>query len=188
MPWTSEQYLKLWRILAEKNQPGNELPPYAMERRAAALVKKFFLHVRKTESCWLWEGHINPGTGYGRVGIFYKSWMAHRLSYAIHHLKHPGELSVCHSCDNPPCVNPEHLWLGSTLDNVQDAIRKGRRPIRKGEELRQSKLTEVTVKEIRARYSETKSKHHWGAVALAKKYGVSITTITRAATGEQWRF
>ena len=79
------------------------------------------LKVIKTDYCWEWTGLKYP-SGYGR---FCKKY-AHRFSYEIHKGEIYNNLKVCHSCDNPSCVNPEHLWLGTQKDNVQDRDKKGR--------------------------------------------------------------
>lgn len=75
--------------------------------------------------CWLWTGPTFPGKEYGisRKG---KKRFAHRLSYEAFRGNIPKGLCVCHSCDVPSCVNPDHLWIGSAKDNMADMIRKGR--------------------------------------------------------------
>lgn len=65
--------------------------------------------------------------GYGRVWIDYVEHIASRLSWAVHNSADPGEASVCHRCDNPECANPEHLFLGTHAENIQDAANKGKR-------------------------------------------------------------
>lgn len=77
------------------------------------------------EGCWNWVGRKYP-SGYGRVSLGSSDYRAHRVSYAFHCEVDPGEKLVCHSCDNPACVNPDHLWLGTHRGNTQDMIRKGR--------------------------------------------------------------
>jgi hypothetical protein len=87
---------------------------------------RFWLHVEKTDGCWIWTGSSNDA-GYGVVWTDDKILVgAHRFSYELHNEPITGGLFVLHRCDNPPCVNPEHLFLGTAADNVHDMIRKGR--------------------------------------------------------------
>jgi hypothetical protein len=81
--------------------------------------------------CWLWDLRLNK-RGYGRIQLNYKTELAHRASYKAF-WGDPGALCVCHRCDTPACVNPEHLFLGSIGDNVDDMIRKGRKRNSKGQ-------------------------------------------------------
>lgn len=91
------------------------------------LVTRFFQHVSKTETCWLWTGGKNSG-GYGYFSISRKDGniRAHRFSWELHFGKVLEWLCVCHTCDNPLCVNPAHLWLGTPQKNMEDMIQKGR--------------------------------------------------------------
>ncbi len=89
------------------------------------IKSRFLKYVRKTEGCWLWLAYKTK-RGYGQFSINKKSFRANRISYELFVGKIPDGLFVCHSCDNPPCVNPDHLWLGTQLDNVIDRDRKGR--------------------------------------------------------------
>ena len=77
--------------------------------------------------CRIWTGATDQD-GYGLVSIGGRLYRAHRVSYANSHGTDPGDKFVCHRCDNPPCINPAHLWLGSNADNLRDMARKGRHP------------------------------------------------------------
>lgn len=75
--------------------------------------------------CWIWTGHIRTN-GYGAMSIKSKLQYAHRISWELHNGPIPEGLFVLHKCDNPPCVNPDHLFIGTQKDNLQDAFKKGR--------------------------------------------------------------
>lgn len=83
------------------------------------------------DDCWSWSGHSHKG--YGRVCIDYKYKQAHRVSWELHFGPIPEGMLVCHKCDNPPCTNPKHLFIGSHLDNNDDKISKGRSAPQHGE-------------------------------------------------------
>jgi len=141
--------------------------------------------------CLEWQGSIGEW-GYGCVSYHGVTWLAHRLAYYLKHNKHPGEWLVCHHCDNPACVNPEHLFLGTNKDNMRDAKAKGRTvpPARpspeqqvRGERQWKARLTDAAVVDIRARYTGA-----YGELrALAKEYGVSAATVGHVVRGRTWR-
>ena len=85
---------------------------------------------RFTMGCWEWLGEKTE-KGYGRLTIKKKHYRAHRLSYGFYVGDIPEGLLVCHHCDNPGCVNPSHLFIGTDMDNVHDMIKKGRHPTHK---------------------------------------------------------
>jgi hypothetical protein len=97
--------------------------------RALPRLDRFMRHVQKVDGgCWLWMAHRNPW-GYGRFHYTRnKPILAHRAAWRIFRGEIPPGLLVCHSCDNPACVKPDHLWLGTNLDNQRDSKRKGRNP------------------------------------------------------------
>lgn len=104
----------------------------------------------------------------------------HRFAWESAHGSIPPGMVVCHHCDNPPCVNPDHLFLGTNAENLEDMTRKGRRT--RGDTHGMSRLSEADIPVIRSLRA--------AGVALsvvAARYGVSITTISRVATGKTWR-
>lgn len=138
-------------------------------------VTRFWDKVDKSGGCWLWTACLSK-TGYGVFSILNYAFKAHRVSYALAKGE-PGEFNVNHSCDNPVCVNPSHLWVGTQQENVADAKTKGRHP--KGEEHLDHILTESQVLEI---LESNESQY-----ALARKYGVSRTTIQAIIEGRNWK-
>lgn len=140
----------------------------------------FWNRVDKTESCWIWKGRTDR-QGYGWFRWDYRDQKSHRLSYQWAKGSIPQGQFVCHSCDNPSCVNPDHLWIGSLQDNHRDMMNKGRHGygVMKGSKNASAKLTEAQVLEIRATPGP-----NW---RIAEKYGVSKCTIDEIKTRTTWR-
>lgn len=144
----------------------------------AKAAVRFWAKVKKTSTCWLWTGAVNR-QGYG-VARFVLNGRApnkaHRVSWMLHHgpLLLP-EIFVLHRCDVPPCVNPAHLYLGTSKDNTQDAISRGRfhwNHFRPGEERTAAKLTWGQVDAIRSLHA-----HGHTLRPLGRQFGVHWTTI-----------
>jgi len=150
------------------------------------------------DSCWLWMGHITPkgyGEFVGRRGGEKWKFRAHRVAYFLEYGVDPGSLWVLHKCDNPPCCNPKHLWLGNNTENNRDSSAKGRKKwkedhlwrqhpeaVLRGERNGHSKLTETNVVEIRKLYAEGLHKDE-----IAAKFGVTPTAIWYIVTRKTWK-
>lgn len=160
------------RALAGESRQGR------IARTPEQLTNDFWRQVAKTDTCWNWTG-LKRRNGYG---YFYaaKSWIAHRYMWQViaGHGEIPAGIFVCHKCDNPSCVNPDHLFLGTPRENVYDAMRKNRRNSVRGERVGTAKLTEAQVRQI---ISASLSTH-----ALSRQYGVSSGHIWQIKTGKRW--
>lgn len=169
--------------------------------------ERFWSKVDKSSDCWEWTAHTD-GDGYGIFWVDGVNRRAHRISYAVTH-GDPGDLMVCHSCDNPRCVNPAHLFLGDATANNRDRERKGRgahgnahwtrrrpgdvprgdawrdkfgeRNGVRGEDVNTAKLTEDDVREIRRNVEGLTQPER------ARRYGVSKQTIQQAVSRRTWR-
>lgn len=135
------------------------------------------------DGCWLWMGPKNK-KGYGHIGINGKTVSAHRFSYSINVGAIPDGLHVLHTCDNRPCVNPKHLWVGTNLENVLDCIKKGRAGTLfslRGEAHSKAKLTAADVLEIRELNSDGFSGSQLGDI-----YGVHPNNIFAICNRKTW--
>jgi len=145
-------------------------------------IERLLNKVKKTESCWIWIGAKKP-TGYGNFFLNGKYIGAHCASYLLH----VGEIDkgqiVCHSCDNPSCINPCHLFLGTPKDNMDDMKLKGRAVgIHQGKENHpMSKLSIESVREIRQRRLNGEF-----LLPIAKDYGVTESNIFYVCKNKTW--
>jgi hypothetical protein len=157
-----------------------------MARRIVALARmnpldRFLRHVQKTETCWLWTG-AKSHSGYGVFGWGGKGGKqssAHRFIFEHYNGPLTRDIVVCHTCDVKTCVRPDHLFAGTQADNLEDMRRKGRRK-RTGPAGGQ--LTDIDIPVIRSLYAAGLSQ-----AAIAKRYGVNQTTISRVILRQIWQ-
>lgn len=160
------------------NVCGNDLCVNPDHSKETTLENRFWMHVNKqdADSCWMWMGS-HTKEGYGN----FNSSKAHRISYQLHFGEFPPYMDVLHKCDNPSCVNPDHLFLGTAQDNSDDMKRKGRAS--RGEASGNSKLTAQDVIDIRQGISDKKS-----CVDLGRRFGVTSTAISDIKRGRTWKW
>lgn len=152
-----------------------------IDDRLVELFKRKFVEAGPNE-CWEWLASKNSW-GYGIMCQNRKQvqtqWLAHRISYEHFVGPIPEGMLVCHTCDNPGCVNPSHLFLGSNADNIADRQAKGRGVV--GERGGNSKLTEAQAREIIARYRAGESPR-----TLGPEYGITHNSAWHIITGRTW--
>ncbi len=155
-----------------------------METYTEADIRRFYEYVAvgKPDECWEWLG--GTAAGYGVFRFHGHQITASRFAFWITTGHHPGELLVCHSCDNSLCVNPNHLWLGTCRENKQDASEKGRLVscMRRGEMHPNAKLSTDEVLEIRTKQAVGISRSQ-----LAIEYNVSQVTIDNIISRRSWK-
>ncbi len=151
---------------------------------------RFWENVSVSDGCWEWTGKRKSGVSnnYGRFFIGMNptdrnktvEMFAHRFSWEMHNGAIPDGLYVLHRCDNPPCVRPNHLFLGTLRDNTRDSVNKGRWPI--GEHHHHHRLTETDVLSIRREFEAGVS-----ASELARRHNIGRTTAGHIIRRESWR-
>lgn len=153
-------------------------------------AEKMQQYVAETNGCWRWTGNFTyTAKGpepYGRLSIRHekstRKLRAHRVSYALHHGVDPGDLQVCHKCDNTLCINPSHLFLGTAFDNMQDMVKKCRFARQDGQHNHNSKLTKDSAKEIIRQILLGRTNK-----AIAEDFDVSHSAVSLIRRGKQWR-
>jgi hypothetical protein len=152
--------------------------------------ERFWAKVKKTRACWLWQGAC-AGDGDSPVFWFNKAQhQATRFAWELLVGKIPPGLFVCHNCpggDNPRCINPKHMFLGTHRENLLDASKKGMLATAKdGEANPQAKLTDEAVMEIRRRYVKGSRRGPNSSYKLAKEFGVTQGWLRAIAKGSHW--
>lgn len=164
-----------------------------MEKKDAT---RFWAKVDRSGDCRIWTAARKQPEGYGFFKLNRRMAYAHRVSWSLANGQEiPPGMFVCHRCDNPPCVRPEHLFLGSNSDNLQDASRKGRtangerngkytQPKRtpRGEAHGRAKLTADQVRHLRLLFAEGMTQN-----ALAERYGIAQGVVSQIVNRRIWR-
>ena len=155
------------------------LPPEAVQQR-------FWSYVEKSEGCWIWTGGTNAD-GYGgfwlsktETSSVRRKWRASRLAWIWEHGPIPPGMFVCHKCDVPACVRPDHLFLGTNRENMRDAASKGR--VCKGVSHHLAVLTPEAVRDIRRRAANGEIHFH-----IAKSLGINSGTVWKILNGLTWK-
>jgi hypothetical protein len=148
---------------------------FLTDANRADVARRFWAKVdrRSEDECWPWKAFKNP-KGYGVMHVAGALRPAPRISFALHNpdITLQKGKPVCHSCDNPSCVNPKHLWYGSPLENLMDAVFKGRR---------HGKITPADVPVIREK-GTTKA----GAAECMQQFGLSYMQVWRIVHRQAW--
>lgn len=143
------------------------------------IEERFWAKVDKSGDCWVWTG----GGDRESYGVFKSTRMtkAHRYSWELHFGPIQNGLWVLHRCDNPPCVRPDHLFLGTHEENMADMRAKGRS--QRGERCHAAKLTEPEAKEVILAVTRGERSED-----IARRFGVSRSTVSMVATGKTWTY
>jgi hypothetical protein len=132
--------------------------------------------VQSVDGCWGWCGSIG-NSGYGRLKVNRQLMQAHRYSFILNRGEIPLGFLVCHSCDNPLCTNPDHLFLGTSADNMADKVAKGRQP--NGQQIWTNKLTKEQILAVR----KEPGRH----ADIAAKYGLDRSYVSKIKRLESWK-
>lgn len=134
--------------------------------------------VRSKDECWEWLAAVTKD-GYGS----FKSKLAHRVAWELEKGEIPDGMLVCHTCDNPPCCNPSHLFLGTQRNNMDDMVQKGRSPNNSGSKNPKAKFIEQDILDIYRLHNSGMS-----AYRIAKNYSVSESNIHSIVKGKTWKY
>lgn len=145
------------------------------------LLRRFWIKVDKGTDCWNWQAATR--SGYGALRIKGVVWEAHRLAWLFAHGRIPAGKYVCHTCDNPKCVRPAHLFLTTPRGNYIDMVQKGRRVLGRGEKMGNTVLSTSAVQEI-WRLRESKG---WGSRRIGRAIGASHDAVEGVLQKRSWK-
>lgn len=146
----------------------------------SSIASRFWEKVKKTDSCWLWMAGTNK-YGYGKFFINGKDTGSHRISYMLSFGFVSKNVFICHTCDNPPCVKLDHLFLSTPQGNMDDKVKKRRHMY--GNNHTNAKITKEDVRVIKRRYLTEKISQS----KLGEEYGVHQAHISKILCGKVWQ-
>lgn len=154
-----------------------------IEQVKAATIERFWSKIKfgDLNECWEWQAN-RSAKGYGKFKVDGEKKLAHRFLFIQLNGAMPSNILACHSCDNPTCCNPNHLFAGTYKDNIQDMIRKGRGTYRSGSQHPLAKLKEIDIPVIRERLRNGELKS-----SIAKTYGITVTPLRQIELGITWK-
>lgn len=138
------------------------------------------IEINKNTGCWIWTSAKIKGYGIYRLNN--RNFRAHRMMYEFHYGPIPKDMLICHKCDNPSCVNINHLFLGTAQDNIIDMHNKGRFDNRKGDRHPLAKLTDKNIIDIRSSWLNKL----YNQRQLARMYSVTFQTISDIVNRKSW--
>ncbi len=177
--WTPRKQVGKYcsRACKDESQRGariSKLDQLSPQSLRETFIRRLEHYIEKSDGCWRWKGCLST-RGYGKIFFHRKHWSAHRAAWTVYKGSIPKGKIICHTCDNPQCTNPDHLFIGTFKDNTIDAAKKARL----------SRLG-MTVEDIRSIKKELIHTHYEDYKQIAKKYGLTEEYIKRIAKGERW--
>lgn len=141
------------------------------------------VNILDDNQCWEWTAARSNGYGHFGTGKKFGTKVAHRIAYMIsNNTSIPKDMDICHTCDNPPCCNPKHLFMGTAQENMSDMVAKGRSANNSGENNPNVKISKITAWKILILHDLGYSN-----LKIAKKVGLGESSVARTVNGQAWR-